>query len=130
MGAPNVLQAIVHGFTSGAMLIIAIGAQNAFVLRQGLRREQVPGVVLVCALSDALLIQAGGWGGGVVWVWGLWEGLWIRAGVWGVGVALAAHPMLAWGARWLGAAFLLLYALKTAARVCRPQATPSGGAHA
>src|SRR6218665_2563020 len=64
MGAPNVLQAIVHGFTSGAMLIIAIGAQNAFVLRQGLRREQVPGVVLVCALSDALLIQAGVWGGG------------------------------------------------------------------
>src|SRR6218665_828352 len=63
MGAPNVLQAIVHGFTSGAMLIIAIGAQNAFVLRQGLRREQVPGVVLVCALADAVLIQAGGWGG-------------------------------------------------------------------
>ncbi|KAB7634506.1 LysE/ArgO family amino acid transporter [Verminephrobacter eiseniae] len=109
MGALNVLQAIVHGFTSGAMLIIAIGAQNAFVLRQGLRREQVPGVVLVCALSDALLIQAG---------------------VWGVGVALAAHPMLAWGARWLGAAFLLLYALKTAARVCRPQAMPSGAADA
>src|SRR6218665_751217 len=105
MGALNVLQAIVHRFTSGAMLIIAIGAQNAFVLRQGLRREQVPGVVLVCALSDALLIQAGVWGGGV---------------------ALEAHPMLAWGARWLGSAFLLLFAPQTPARVCPPQAMPSG----
>src|SRR6218665_1871878 len=105
MGALNVLQAIVHGFTSRAMLIIAIGAQNAFVLRQGLPREQVRGVVLVCALSDALLMQAG---------------------VWGVGVALAAPPMLAWGARWLGAAFLLLYSLKTAVRFFLPPTTPSG----
>ena len=41
--------AFVHGFTSTAMLIMAIGAQNAFVLRQGLRREHVLPVVLVCA---------------------------------------------------------------------------------
>ena len=49
------------------MLIMAIGAQNAFVLRQGLRREHVMPVVLVCALSDAVLLQVGVWGmGGVL----------------------------------------------------------------
>ena len=59
--------AFVHGFTSTAMLIMAIGAQNAFVLRQGLRREHVMPVVLVCALSDAVLLQVGVWGmGGVL----------------------------------------------------------------
>ena len=42
------------------MLIMAIGAQNALVLRQGLRREHVLPVVLVCALSDAVLLQVGG----------------------------------------------------------------------
>lgn len=83
------------------MLIIAIGAQNAFVLRQGLLREHVLAVVLVCAVSDAVLIQAG---------------------VWGLGTAVAAHPALAWSARWLGAGFLLLYAAKAALRAFRPQA--------
>ena len=48
--------AFVHGFTSTAMLIMAIGAQNAFVLRQGLRREHVLPVVALCALSDAVLL--------------------------------------------------------------------------
>lgn len=47
------------GFLSGLSLIAAIGAQNAFVLRQGLRREHVGAVVLTCALSDALLIALG-----------------------------------------------------------------------
>lgn len=47
------------GFALGFSLILAIGAQNAFVLRQGLRREHVFAVVLTCALSDALLIAAG-----------------------------------------------------------------------
>lgn len=91
------------------MLIIAIGAQNAFVLRQGLLREHVLAVVLVCAVSDAVLIQAG---------------------VWGLGTAVAAHPALAWGARWLGAGFLLLYAAKAALRACRPQALSVGPANA
>ena len=50
--------AFVHGFSSTAMLIMAIGAQNAFVLRQGLRREHVLPVVALCALSDAVLLQA------------------------------------------------------------------------
>ena len=61
--------AFVHGFSSTAMLIMAIGAQNAFVLRQGLRREHVLPVVALCALSDAVLLQAGVWGMGGVRGW-------------------------------------------------------------
>ncbi len=48
-----------QGLALGLGLIVAIGAQNAFVLRQGLRREQVATVVLFCAVADALLIAAG-----------------------------------------------------------------------
>ena len=51
--------AYVHGMALGLGLIVAIGAQNAFVLRQGLRREHVGSVVLFCALADAVLITAG-----------------------------------------------------------------------
>lgn len=78
---------------------MAIGAQNAFVLRQGLRREHVLPVVLVCALSDAALLQAG---------------------VWGMGGVLAARPEGAQLMRWAGAVFLAAYALQAAARACRP----------
>ena len=51
--------AFAAGFALGLSLIMAIGAQNAFVLRQGLRREHVLAVVLTCAISDAVLISAG-----------------------------------------------------------------------
>lgn len=51
--------AAVEGFLLGAGLIVAIGAQNAFVLRQGLKREHVFAVATVCWLSDALLITVG-----------------------------------------------------------------------
>ena len=54
------------GFATGLSLIVAIGSQNAFVLRQGIRREHVLSLVLFCALSDALLIMAGIGGAGVV----------------------------------------------------------------
>ena len=91
--------AFVHGFTSTAMLIMAIGAQNAFVLRQGLRREHVLPVVLVCALADAVLLQVG---------------------VWGMGGVLLARPEWAQAMRWAGALFLLVYAAQTAARALRP----------
>ena len=87
--------AFVHGFTSTAMLIMAIGAQNAFVLRQGLRREHVMPVVLVCASSDAVLLQVG---------------------VWGMGGVLLARPEWAQRMRWAGDLFLLDYAAQTAAR--------------
>ncbi|MEQ1737805.1 MAG: LysE/ArgO family amino acid transporter [Rhodoglobus sp.] len=53
------MTALLAGFGLGLSLIIAIGAQNAFVLRQGLRREHVFLVVAVCAISDAVLILAG-----------------------------------------------------------------------
>ncbi|MFN3439791.1 MAG: LysE/ArgO family amino acid transporter [Acidovorax sp.] len=91
--------AFVHGFTSTAILIMAIGAQNAFVLRQGLRREHVLPVVLVCALSDAVLLQVG---------------------VWGMGGVLLARPEWAQVMRWAGALFLLVYAAQTAVRALRP----------
>ena len=51
--------AFASGFALGFSLILAIGAQNAFVLRQGLLREHVLAVCLTCALSDAVLIAAG-----------------------------------------------------------------------
>lgn len=91
--------AFFHGFTSSALLIMAIGAQNAFVLRQGLRREHVLPVVLVCALSDAVLLQAG---------------------IWGMGGMLAARPEWAQLMRWAGAAFLAAYALRAALRAFKP----------
>lgn len=78
---------------------MAIGAQNAFVLRQGLRREHVLPVVLVCALSDAALLQAG---------------------VWGMGGMLATRPDWAEAMRWAGALFLAAYAVQAGARALKP----------
>ena len=80
--------AAVHGYLTSLSLILAIGAQNAFVLRQGLRREHVAAVVAVCAVSDALLILAG---------------------VAGFGAAQALLPWLGTAMRWGGVAFLLAY---------------------
>jgi len=87
------------GFGLGLSLIVAIGAQNVFVLRQGLRREHVRLVVAICAVSDAVLIAAG---------------------VAGVGAAIETVPWLITVARWAGAAFLLGYALLAARRAWRP----------
>lgn len=103
--------AFVHGFTSTALLIMAIGAQNAFVLRQGLRREHVLPVVLFCALSDAVLLQAG---------------------IWGMGGMLAARPEWAQLMRWAGAVFLVAYAAQAAARAFKPShlLVAAGGAGA
>ena len=58
------LLAAASGLALGLGLIVAIGAQNAFVLRQGLRLEHVAAVVAVCALSDIALIGAGVLGAG------------------------------------------------------------------
>jgi len=76
-------------------LIVAIGAQNAFVLRQGLRREHVASVVLFCALSDALLIAAG---------------------VLGMGQAFGERPMVAQALALAGAVFLAVYGWKALRR--------------
>jgi L-lysine exporter family protein LysE/ArgO len=80
--------AALAGFALGLSLILAIGAQNAFVLRQGLRREHVLVVVLACALSDAVLIAAG---------------------VLGFAALADTLPRLAPAMRWAGAAFLVVY---------------------
>ena len=88
MGEVGFLEAGVHGYLVAVSLILAIGAQNAFVLRQGLRREHVGWVVAVCALSDAVLIGAG---------------------VAGFGAAQAAVPWLGEAMRWGGVAFLVVY---------------------
>jgi len=54
------------GFATSLALIVAIGSQNAFVLRQGILRQHVGALVLFCAVSDALLITAGIAGGGAL----------------------------------------------------------------
>jgi L-lysine exporter family protein LysE/ArgO len=82
------LEAVVSGFLMSFSLILAIGAQNAFVLRQGLRREHVGAVVAVCAISDAILIAAG---------------------VAGFGAISLQFPWFGEAMRWLGVAFLLVY---------------------
>src|SRR4051794_41747297 len=58
----GVLDSAAAGLLTGLSLIVAIGAQNAFVLRQGLAREHVAPVVAICAVSDLVLIVAGGGG--------------------------------------------------------------------
>ena len=78
------------GFGLGGGLIIAIGAQNAFVLGQGLRRNHPLMVAMVCALCDAVLIAAG---------------------VAGLGTLIAAYPLLTKIAAWGGGAFLIWYGI-------------------
>ncbi|MEU7902809.1 LysE family transporter [Actinoplanes sp. NPDC049118] len=95
------LTSALAGFAASAVLIIAIGAQNAFVLRQGLRREHVIPVVVTCAVSDLLLIAAG---------------------IAGLGAAVSARPAAVTVVRWVGAAFLLAYAALAARRAWRPSA--------
>src|SRR3954465_2988601 len=90
-----VLIAAVSGLALGLGLIVAIGAQNAFVLRQGLRVEHVAAVVAVCTASDVALIGAG---------------------VLGAGAALSRVPWLVPVVCVAGAGFLLAYAAFAARR--------------
>ncbi|MFD8228129.1 LysE/ArgO family amino acid transporter [Streptomyces massasporeus] len=87
------------GFGTGLSLIVAIGAQNAFVLRQGIRRQAVLAVVAICALSDAALIALG---------------------VGGVGAVVVKWPAALTVVGWIGGAFLLVYGALAARRVLRP----------
>lgn len=82
------MSALLPGFFLSLSLIVAIGAQNAFVLRQGIRRAHLGPVVATCILSEALLISAG---------------------VFGFGALVEAMPSFEQVARWGGAAFLLAY---------------------
>ena len=90
--------AFAQGWLMMAGVIVAIGAQNAFVLRQGLARNHVGIVVLLCTASDVLLIALG---------------------IFGIGAALAAAPTLQEALRWGGAAFLTVYAFLAGQRAWR-----------
>lgn len=90
-----------QGFALGGSLIVAIGAQNAFVLRQGLRREHVAAIVVFCIVADALLVLAG---------------------VAGLATVLGHRPQLARALTVGGAAFLAVYGLRALWRARRPQA--------
>ncbi|GAA1433091.1 LysE/ArgO family amino acid transporter [Streptomyces thermospinosisporus] len=107
MRAPNVnvmtsaFASAAAGFGTGLSLIVAIGAQNAFVLRQGIRRQAVLAVVAICTLSDAVLIALG---------------------VGGVGAVAVAWPAALTAVAWTGGAFLLCYGVLAARRALRPAA--------
>ena len=93
------MPAFVQGLALSLGLIVAIGAQNAFVLRQGLRREHVGSVVLFCALADAALITAG---------------------VLGMAQALGERPNLARALALAGAVFLAVYGWLALRRARQP----------
>lgn len=111
-GLPDTASAVLPVFVQALVLslglIVAIGAQNAFVLRQGLRREHVGSVVLFCAIADALLILAG---------------------VMGMAQALGEHRGLARVLALAGAGFLAFYgwqALRRARQSSQLQAADGG----
>ena len=106
MPAELVIAAFLNGLFMSLVLIVAIGAQNAYVLRQGLRREHVSAVVLFCAASDAVLIGAG---------------------VAGMAQALKGRPLLATVLAGLGAAFLCAYGLRALWRSRQPGALQAAG---
>ncbi|WP_435770600.1 LysE/ArgO family amino acid transporter [Nocardioides sp. SYSU DS0651] len=89
------------GLFTGLSLIVAIGAQNAFVLREGLARRHVGAVVAVCAVADALLIAAG---------------------VAGLGAFVVRAPAAVEVVRWLGVAFLAGYGVRSLLEARRPGA--------
>jgi L-lysine exporter family protein LysE/ArgO len=102
-----VLATFFTGLGSAASLIIAIGAQNAFVLRQGLRRQHVLPIVIICVLSDAILIAAG---------------------VAGIGVIVKNAPIALEIVRWAGFVFLVGYAVFAARRALKPESLSTSGA--
>jgi L-lysine exporter family protein LysE/ArgO len=83
---------LVAGLVTGLGLIVAIGAQNAFVLRQGLARDQVGIIVAICALSDLLLILAG---------------------TAGLGALIGSHPTALTALKWVGAAYLVWFGVRS-----------------
>jgi len=86
------MSAYIAGFTLGLSLILAIGAQNAFVLKQGLKKQHVFVVCLICAVSDAILVVVG---------------------VSGFGMIVKESPWIETLSRYGGAVFLGFYAIKS-----------------
>lgn len=93
------MPAFLAGLGLGYSLIIAIGAQNAYVLRQGMTGRHLGLMVAICSLSDAVLIVAG---------------------IAGIGAMTQLLPWLEPVIRWVGAAFLIGYAVIAARRALRP----------
>lgn len=99
--------AIIPGFLTGLSLIIAIGAQNAFVLRQGLTRNHIGLVVLICAISDVTLIALG---------------------IAGLGAVINSLPWLLEIIRWFGVAYLTYFAFTAARSAFKSQTLDASGA--
>lgn len=101
----HVLVPLLVGAATGLSLIVAIGAQNAFVLRQGILREHVLPVVLICGLTDAILQILGAAG---------------------IGLVVERAPVLLEVIRWGGVVFLLWYAVAALRRSMNPEALVAG----
>jgi L-lysine exporter family protein LysE/ArgO len=101
------MTAFLSGLALSAGLIVAIGPQNAFVLRQGLRREHVGPIVAVCAAADVVLMGAG---------------------VAGLGAVIGQAPGLATALALGGAAFLAWYGVSALRRAAAPHAMAVAGA--
>ncbi|WP_127129937.1 LysE/ArgO family amino acid transporter [Georgenia sp. SYP-B2076] len=95
------MPALLPGLFTGLSLIVAIGAQNAYVLRQGLLRHHVGIVVAICTVSDVLLIGVG---------------------VSGVGSVVRDHPAVLTALRWVGALYLAGYGVRSLWSARRRQA--------
>jgi L-lysine exporter family protein LysE/ArgO len=99
--------AFLPGFLTGLSLIIAIGAQNAFVIRQGLTKKHVLLVVAICAFSDAALILLG---------------------VAGLGALISGLPWLLEIIRWFGVAYLSWFGIRSIRSAFKNQALDASGA--
>jgi L-lysine exporter family protein LysE/ArgO len=98
--------AFLPGFFAGLGLIVAIGAQNAFVIRQGLSRQHVFVVVAICAIADASLIALG---------------------IAGLGAIIQGVPWLLEGVRWFGVAYLTWFGIKSVRSALKNQAMDTSG---
>ena len=98
--------AIIPGFLAGLSLIIAIGAQNAFVIRQGLTKKYVLLTILICAFSDAILIALGASG---------------------LGALIKSNKNILEFVRWFGVIYLLWFAFKSAKSVFKKEVLNSAG---
>ncbi len=103
------LDSLTTGLLTGLSLIVAIGAQNAFVLRQGLAREHIGVVVAICTASDVVLILAG---------------------VAGIGAVVEHAGWALTGVRWLGVAFLTWYGVGSLLRARRAESLHAAGGRA
>jgi L-lysine exporter family protein LysE/ArgO len=98
--------AVIPGFLTGLSLIIAIGAQNAFVIRQGLTKKYVLLTVFICAISDALLIALGASG---------------------LGALIKSNENVLEFVRWFGVIYLLWFAFKSARSAFKKASLNSAG---